>query len=100
MSTFTIRNRLKENGFKARVPRKKSFLLKTHQERRLAFAKKYVKMPLSFWKKILGADESKFNLVNSDGARKVWRKEGEAFKFSFKRQRKQKSFHPEADLIT
>ena len=39
-------------------------------------------MPLSFWKKILWSDESKFNLKLSDGAQKVWRKAGEAYKLS------------------
>ena len=36
-------------------------------------------MPLSFWKKILWSDESKFNLKSSDGAQKVLRKTGEAY---------------------
>ena len=66
MSSFTIRNLLKESEFKAKVPRKKLFLSNTHQERRLAFAKNYVNVPLSFWKK----------------AQKLWGKEGEAFKLS------------------
>ena len=39
-------------------------------------------MPLSFWKKILWSDESKFNLKSSDGAQKVLRKAGEAYKLS------------------
>ena len=32
VSSCTIRNRLKESGFKARVPRKKSFLSKIHRK--------------------------------------------------------------------
>ena len=82
VSSCTIRNRLKESGFKARVPRKKPFLSKIHRKRRLVFAKKYVNMPVSFWRKVLWTDESKFNLVKSDGAQKVWRKKGEAFTLS------------------
>ena len=39
-------------------------------------------MPLSFWKKVLWTDKSKFNLEKCDGAQKVWRKEGGAFKLS------------------
>ena len=31
-------------------------------KKRLAFAKKYVNMPKSFWKKIMWSDESKFEL--------------------------------------
>ena len=45
VSLFTILNQLKGSGFKARVLRKKPFLSKAHQERKLAFAKKYVNMP-------------------------------------------------------
>ena len=39
-------------------------------------------MPLSFWKKVLWTNEPIFNLVKSNGAQKVWRKEDEAFKLS------------------
>lgn len=78
----TIRNRIKENGFGSRSVRKKPFLTKRHMERRLQFAKKYVEMPLTFWKKVLWSDESKFNLICSDGKQKVWRKPGEEYKLS------------------
>ena len=55
-------------------------------KRRLEFAKKFKNMPLSFWKKILWSDESKFNLKSSDGAQKVRRKAGEAYKLSCVRE--------------
>ena len=45
--------------------------LKTHQEKRIVFAKKYIKTLFLFWKKIMWADKSKFNLVKSDGAQKL-----------------------------
>ena len=32
-------------------------------KKRLAFAKKYVNMPISFWKKIVQSDESKFETI-------------------------------------
>lgn len=82
ISPQTIRNRIKENGFNSRVVRKKPYLTKRHMQRRLDFAKKYVNMPLTYWKRVLWSDESKFNLVCSDGKQKVWRKPGEAFKLS------------------
>lgn len=78
----TIINRLNEAGFKSRTPRKKPYVTRTHRQKRLEFALKYKDMPMSFWKKVLFSDESKFNLVASDGAQKVWRKQGEAFKLS------------------
>ena len=51
-------------------------------KRRLEFVKKYKNMLLSFWKKVLWSDESKFNLKSSDGALKVWRKAREAYKLN------------------
>lgn len=78
----TVRNRIHEHGFQGRVVRKKPFLSKNHMQKRLAFAKKYSTMPLSFWKKVIWSDESKYNLKSSDGIQKVWRKQGEAYKLS------------------
>lgn len=78
----TIRNRIREKGFRGRAPVKKPFLTKKHMERRLEFTKKYHKMPLSFWKKVLWTDESKFNMFKSDGMQKVWRKPGQSYKLS------------------
>lgn len=51
-------------------------------KRRLEFARKYISMPLSYWKKVLWSDESKFNLKASDGIQKVWRKPEEAYSMS------------------
>ena len=39
-------------------------------------------MLLSFWKKLLWTNESTFNLVKSNGAQKVWGKEGKPFKLN------------------
>ena len=70
----TIRNRIREQGYRGRVVRKKPFLTAKQIKRRLEFAMKYEKMPISYWKKILWSDESKYNLFSSDGVQKVWRK--------------------------
>ena len=51
-------------------------------KQRLELAKKYEKMPISYWKKILWSDESKYNLVSTDGVQKVWQKKEEAYKLS------------------
>ena len=82
LSHQTIRNRIRDQGFQGRLVRNKPYLSKKHMKRRLQFAKKFKNVPLSFWKKILWSDESKFNLKSSDGAQKVWRKAGEAYKLS------------------
>ena len=45
---------------------------------RLEFAKKNLKEQPQFWKKVLWTDETKMNLYQSDGKKKVWRREGTA----------------------
>lgn len=82
MSASTIKNRIHEEGFVGCVAKKKPFLSAKHMKRRLQFAKKYVDMPISFWKKIIWSDESKFNKKTSDGMQKVWRKPGETYRLS------------------
>lgn len=47
--------------------------------RRLQFAKLHVQKPLSFWKRILWSDESKFNLRGSDGKTYVRRPPNKQF---------------------
>lgn len=82
ISDQTIRNRLHEKGLRCYVPRKKPFLTKRHMKNRLEFAKKYVNMPLIYWKKVLFSDESKFNMHKNDGPPKVWRAQGDAYNIS------------------
>lgn len=74
----TIRNRLRENGFKAKAARKKPFISKKNMQKRLKWAKEHSTWTLNDWKQVIWSDESKFNLFGSDGIVKVWRKEGEA----------------------
>lgn len=78
VSTKTIRRRLHETGFTNRVSIKKPMISAKNKKKRLEFAKKYVDMPLSFWKSVVWSDESKFELVGKKKRRKVWRKAGEA----------------------
>lgn len=78
----TVRNRLHESNFNSRIARKKPFLHKRHIDARLKFAQAHISKPISFWKKILWSDESKFNLQSSDGPTKVWRQTGEAYRLS------------------
>ena len=54
-----------------------------HKRKRLAFAKKYVNKPLSFWKKIIWRDESKFELLNKKKRTRVWRKPNEVLKMQY-----------------
>ena len=60
----TVRRRLKDVNLKSCLTRRKPQVNKVHKRERLAFAKKYVNKPLSFWKKIIWSDENKFELLN------------------------------------
>lgn len=76
VSTETIKRRLKDRGVHSRVARRKPLLSKQNKVKRLNFAKKYVNMPISFWKKVIWSDESKFMLIGGKQRRKVWRTKG------------------------
>ena len=80
VSRHTISRSLKKVGIRSRTPRKKPFISKQNRFKRLEYAKKYVHMPISFWKKVLWTDESKFNVRASDGQVRVWRTDGTALK--------------------
>ena len=67
-------------NLKSCLARRKPQINKVHKRERLAFTKKYVNKPLSFWKKILWSDESKFELLNKKKRTRVWRKSNEALK--------------------
>jgi len=76
----TVRKLIRNNGMKSHYAVKKPFINKKNQMKRLAFAKKHINEPESFWRKVLWSDESKFNIFASDGRSRVWRKNGEALK--------------------
>lgn len=80
VSTQTIRNRLREMGFNGRRPRRKPFINKKNQLKRLNFARDHLSKPMTFWDNVLWSDESKINLFGGDGNRRVWRKPNEALK--------------------
>ena len=49
-----------------------------NRKARLEFAKKHLKEPVKVWNNILWTDETKINLYQNDGKRRVWRREGTA----------------------
>jgi transposase len=77
ISETTIRYRIREKGFFGGIARKRPAISPSNAAKRLAFAKKYIRMPAFFWKKILWSDESKFELINSKRRFRVWKKRGE-----------------------
>lgn len=79
LNKYTIRNRLIENGYRGRVPRRKPNLVSRHVKQRLSWAESHADWTINDWKKVLFSDESKIELFNNDGPQKCWRKQGEAF---------------------
>jgi hypothetical protein len=80
ISLQTIRNRFKENQFYSGFARNKPFISEKNKAKRLAFAKKYLSMPMWYWKKVLWSDESKFELKNTKRRIKVYKKRGEGLR--------------------
>jgi len=76
-SETTIRCRLRENGFFGGISRKRPAISTSNAAKRLAFARKYLKMPPMFWRKTIWSDESKFEFVNSKRRVRVWKIRGE-----------------------
>ncbi|KAL1447109.1 hypothetical protein WDU94_001930, partial [Cyamophila willieti] len=69
----TVRRRLQEVGLHGRRPSKKPLISTKNKKARLEFAKKHVTWEDADWSKVLFSDESKFNLLSSDGIKFVRR---------------------------
>ena len=79
VSTRTIQRRLNEGGLYGRRPAKKPFLKPRHVKDCLQFAKDHLNWTVENWKTVLWSDESKFNMVCSDGRGYVRRPVGKRF---------------------
>lgn len=67
ISVRTVRRRLNEFGLRGCIARRKPLVSTTNLMKRLKFAKLHRDKSVSFWKRILWSDESKFNMFGSDG---------------------------------
>src|SRR3990167_1351000 len=72
VSPDTVKRSLKSFGYACRIKKKKPRLTEKHKKARLAFAKKYESWTSDDWKNVIWSDESKFNLLNSDGKEYHW----------------------------
>ena len=73
----TVRNVLKQSGFYSATKKKVLMLKKTHQERRLEFAKYHQNWTVEDFKRVLWSDETKINRIGSDGKTYIWKERGE-----------------------
>lgn len=78
VSSRTIRRRLSGFGLQARIPRKKPYLNQKQREKRVKWAKEYIKWSENQWRQVIWSDESKISLFGSDGRKYVRRRVGEA----------------------
>lgn len=69
----TVKRRLTEQGLHGRRPSKKPLISAKNKKERLAFALRHKSWTCAKWSKILWSDESKFNLMSSDGIKYVRR---------------------------
>lgn len=73
----TMHRALHRYGFKAYKKPSKPLLSELHAEKRRAWAADYGKWDVEAWNGVLFSDESKFNLVGSDGQQWCWRTPGD-----------------------
>ncbi len=74
VSKSTIKRRLHQSEYRGFTTRCKPLVSLKNRKARLEFAKRHLKKPSQFWNNILWTDETKINLYQSDGKRRVWRR--------------------------
>lgn len=70
----TVRRILRKANFHGRTARNKPLISEKNRRFRKEFAIIHQNKDIEFWKTVLFADESKFNIFGSDGKITVWRK--------------------------
>lgn len=76
ISADTVRRRLKARGIRCRRPYKGQILTRRHRAERTRWAALHAQQN---WANVVFSDESRFNLSNSDGRVRVYRRQGERF---------------------
>jgi transposase len=80
ISSRTIQRRLVEQGFKSCKPAKKPLLTAAMKKKRLDWAKEHKDWTVNDWRRVIFSDESKFNMIGSDGKQTIRRRRGERFR--------------------
>lgn len=83
ISYNTVRNMYNKNGIKAYSPIKKPLLTKRHVKARISAASQWLTLNETEQKSVIFSDESKFNLICSDGRQSVWREKGSGLKSQY-----------------
>ena len=74
----TVRNVLKEHGFRSATKKKVPILKKVHHQQGLTFAQCHQSWTIKDWKLVLWTNETKINRIGSDGKAYVWKQQGES----------------------
>ncbi len=72
VSAQTICHTLQQVGLHGRHPRRKPLLKLAHKKACKQFAEDNLAKSMNYWNNVLWSDESKVNLLGSDGVQHVW----------------------------
>ena len=76
LSDQTVRNRLHEDGMRARRPARGHILTAQHRVQRLNFAHEHHNWQLRHWRPVLFTDESRCTVSTNNRRARVWRRQG------------------------
>ena len=79
ISVHTVRRRLRKSGLNSRDASRVPLISLKNRNSHLSFAKKFSNRTPKNWEKMFFSDESKVNLINSDGRSYVRRRVNESF---------------------
>ena len=79
ISVQTVRNRLREDNLRARVPAKGPLLTRAHRVARLEFAREHVNWGIEDWENVMFSDESRFCLCSNNRRISVYIRPGKRY---------------------
>lgn len=79
LSVATVKRRLRGFGLYGRRPCRKPLVSRRNRRARMAFAKAHKSWTVNDWRRVIYTDESKFNLIGSDGIKYIRRPIGKRY---------------------